>query len=142
VSLEISGVVPDPSVRFRGEGPHGDPLLVSVHSGVVQVGKATRGGLFAGRPPARLGFYVPEAGPFRPSHRITAWAEISVAWTQVGGGDHVAPGPYGAGHVSVELVDDQRGSGSLWPYVRMTVYGAEPMGLRYRVTVTQPVETA
>jgi len=30
----------------------------------------------------------------------------------------------------------------MWPYVWMTVWGGAPMLLRYRVTVTQPLENA
>jgi hypothetical protein len=30
----------------------------------------------------------------------------------------------------------------MWPYVWMTVWDGDPMLLRYRVTVTQPLENA
>lgn len=40
----------------------------------------------------------------------------------------------------VQLVDDGKGLGSQWPYLWLTAYGGEPMVIRYRLTVTQPLD--
>jgi hypothetical protein len=60
--------------------------------------------------------------------------------TEVSAGDYSRPGPYGVDAADIQLVDDAKGLGSQWPYLWFTVYGGEPMVIRYRLTVTQPVD--
>lgn len=96
--------------------------------------------LSGGRSPVQLGLYVPNAGPFRPSYQLAAWAEVSLMMTQVSASEYSQAGPYGVDAADIELVDDGKGLGSQWPYLHFTVFGGEPMTIRYRVTVTQPME--
>jgi hypothetical protein len=113
-------------------------LHVLLFSGACRVdGQST--GFFSGGVPTRLGFYVPGAGPLRPSYLLSAWAEVTLASAEIAGGNS-ATSSYGVGQVAVELVDDGKGSGSQWPYVWFTAVGGRPMLLRYRLTVTQPLE--
>ena len=64
---------------------------------------------------------------------------MSLARTHISGSDYAQSGPYGVDGVATELVNDGRGSGSIYPYVWMTAWGGQPMILRYRLTVTQPL---
>jgi hypothetical protein len=130
----IGGVQGDPVLSFATTSTDGTALHAVAYSGACRVEKQ-RGG---GRGPFWLGFYVPDAGPFRASHLLTSWADVSLAMTQVAGGDYAQRGPYGVDGVTVQLVDD--GSGRQWPFVWMRVWGGEPMLLRYRLMVTQPLD--
>ncbi|MEO5651429.1 MAG: hypothetical protein ABIN79_13775 [Marmoricola sp.] len=144
MTLVILDVVGDPVLEFRAIGAGGEPLTAHVFSGQCRIGdrpdEKFMAKLSAGRRPERLGFYVPDAGPFRPNYLLSAWAEASLAMTEVSAGDYSKPGPYGVDGVDLQLVDDGKGSGSQWPYLWFTVHGGEPMVIRYRVTVTQPVD--
>jgi hypothetical protein len=145
VPLAITGVQGDPVLTFAATGSSGDPVTARVHSGFLVIEKVRseltlRQRLAGGGPGSavRLGCFVPNAGPFRPSHRLEAWAEASLGRTQVTGGRTLQVGPYGVDGATVQLVDDEKGSGSLWPYLWITVYGGKPMSVRYRLTVTTP----
>jgi hypothetical protein len=143
VTLAILDVVGDPTLAFASIGPAGEPLTAQVFSGQCRIGdnpdEKFLAKLSGGRAAVRLGFYVPKAGPLRPSYLLSAWAEVSLAMTQISAGDVSQPGPYGVDAAVVQLVDDGKGLGSQWPYLWFTAYGAEPMLIRYRLTVTQPV---
>jgi hypothetical protein len=95
--------------------------------------------LSGGRRVARLGFYVPHAGPFRASYLLSAWAEVSLAKTELSVTGMSQGGPYGVDAATVELVEDSYGRGDQWPYLWFTAHGGEPMVVRYRLTVTQPM---
>lgn len=136
--VEVTG---DPTLSFVSGAAGGVALHAQLFSGSCRIeGGAAK--LFGTIAATQLGFYLPQAGPFRPSHLLSAWGEVVPARMHVEGGQATKTGPYGVDAVSVELVDDSRGSGSMWPYVWMTVWGGAPMLLRYRVTVTQPLENA
>jgi hypothetical protein len=144
VTLVILHVDGDPVLGFRSVGRAGEPLLARVFSGQCGIGddphEKTMARLSAGRRPVRLGFYVPGAGPFRPTYQLSSWAEVSLARAQISAGEHGRSGPYGVDAAQVQLVDDGRGSGSRWPFLWFTAYGGEPMLVRYRLTVTEPVD--
>ncbi|HLN76354.1 MAG TPA: hypothetical protein VK204_04860 [Nocardioidaceae bacterium] len=144
MTLAILDVIGDPVLAFPSIGPNGEALRAQVFSGQCQIGKApgekfldrlSRGGA-----PARLGFYVPEAGPLRASYLLSTWAEVGLAKTQIVAGDYSRRGPYGVDAAAVQLVDDDRGLGEQWPYLWFTAYGGEPMVIRYRLTVTRPAD--
>jgi hypothetical protein len=139
VVLAVANVTVDPVLSFASTGAADMRLHVLLFSGSCWIEKQ-REGIFGGGGTTRLGFYVPGAGPLRPSHLLSAWAEISLARTQIAGGNYAQAGPYGVDAVTTELVNDGKGSGTIWPYVWMTVWGGQPMILRYRLTVTQPLE--
>jgi hypothetical protein len=144
VTLAILDVYGDPVLEFRATGSGGQPLMAQVFSGRCHIGdnpdEKVLSKIAAGRKPVRLGFYVPDAGPFHASHLLTAWAEASLMKTEVSAGDYSKPGPYGLDAIEVQLVDDERGRLGQWPYVWFTAHGGEPMVIRYRVTVTQPTD--
>lgn len=139
--VSVANVTVDPVLSFTSTGPADLRLHVLLFTGSCRIEKQRRGRFFGGTGgPTRLGFYVPSAGPLRPSHLLSAWAEISLAWTHISGGDYARSGPYGVDAVTTELVNDGKGSGTIWPYVWMTAWGGQPMLLRYRLTVTQPLD--
>jgi hypothetical protein len=144
VILAIQDVLADPPLAIGAAGPGGTTLSVQLFSGLCRVDNPPDSKLVEKLSPTSkrlaLGFYVPDAGPFRPSHQLEAWAELSLAKTEISGGDWSQSGPYGVDDVAVQLVDDGRGSGSQWPYLSFTAHGGEPMLLRYRLTVTQPMD--
>jgi hypothetical protein len=141
VPLAVVDVSADPALSFLAGGSAGVTLHALTYSGACRVEKRSAK-MLEGHQPAQLGFYVPQAGPFRPSHLLSAWAEVTPALLHVDGGQRAWSRPYGVHGVTVQLVDDDKGSGMMWPYVWMTVVGGDPMLLRYRVTVTQPLENA
>ena len=138
--LAVVDVSADPALSFLTGGSAGVTLQAQIYSGTLRIEKRSAK-MFEGQSATRLGFYVPGAGPFRPSHLLSAWAEVTPTRLSISGGN-ATRGPHGVDGVSVQLVDDARGSGMMWPYVWMTVWDGDPMLLRYRVTVTQPLENA
>jgi hypothetical protein len=144
VILAVQDLVPDPPLAFAAAGPGGSTLSVQLFSGRCRVAGSPDAKLMERLTPQGkrlpLGFYVPDAGPFRPSYQLQAWAELSLVMTEISNSDVSQRGPYGVDDVGVELVDDGRGSGSQWPYLSFTAHGGTPMLLRYRLTVTQPVD--
>jgi hypothetical protein len=140
VVLAVSNVTVDPVLSFVSTGAADMRLHVLLFSGVCWIEKQRQGRFSGSNNMVRLGFYVPGAGPLRPSHLLSAWAEISLAWTRISGGSSAQSGPYGVDEVTTQLVDDGKGSGSMWPYVWMRAWGGQPMLLRYRLTVTQPLD--
>jgi hypothetical protein len=137
-------VVDDPTLTLRATGPAGEPLWAQLFSGRCRIGTA-EGSFKAWMSPSYrstpLGFYVPRAGPFRPSHLLTAWGEVALASAQIRiGNGRSQRGPYGVDAPRVELVEGDEGLGSQWPYLSFDVLGGRPMVLRYRVTVTQPAD--
>jgi hypothetical protein len=140
VTLDILDVRADPTLTFWTSGPGGELRWAQVSTGVCQVGhRSDRVSSWRGaRSPAWLGFYVPGAGPIRPFHDLKAWGEASLAWAFVSGGKYSVSTHYGVDATHVELVDDLRGSGSLWPYLWMAAYGGSQMAIRYRLTVLHP----
>jgi hypothetical protein len=68
--------------------------------------------LSGGRGAVRLGLYVPNAGPLRPSYLLSTWAEVSLAKTEVRAEGYSRRGPYGVDAAVVKLVDDAKGRGS------------------------------
>jgi hypothetical protein len=141
VPLEIVDLIGDPTLSLISGGSAGVTLHAQVYSGACRVRRRPTK-RFEARQPTRLGFYVPQAGPFRPSHLLSAWVEVTPASVNISGQNTTRSGPYGVDGVSVQLVDDTLGSGMMWPYVWMTVWEGDPMLLRYRLTVTQPLENA
>jgi hypothetical protein len=143
VILRVENVTADPPLAFAAAGQGGTTLSAQVFSGQCRLGLSPDEKLMAKLSQRRkltsLGFYLPDTGPFRPSYLLQAWAEVSLAKTRVSG-TNGARGPYGVDDVTVQLVDDGLGSGAQWPYLSFTAHGGQPMTLRYRVTVTQPVE--
>lgn len=144
MTLAILNVIGDPILAFPSVGSTGEALTAQVFSGQCQIGDTPGEKFLAklsrGRGTVRLGFYVPEAGPLRPSYLLSTWAEVSLGKTQIGAGDYSQAGPYGVDTAVVELVDDAKGLGGQWPYLWFTAYGGEPMVIRYRLTVTRPVD--
>ena len=145
--LAITAVTGDPTLTFAATDASGDALVAQIFAGVCVVARVRSEEtllqrLGGGGPGSTVsfGFYVPGAGPLRPSHRLEAWAEVSLGTVQVVGGQHAGSGPYGVDRPTVELVDDGRGSGSQWPYLRFTAHGGRAMTVRYRLTVTSPAE--
>lgn len=74
MALEISGVSALPSLSFVAGGA-GDAVHALVFSGSCHVTKVSAG-MFGTHRDTRLGFYVPTAGPFRPSHLLSAWKPV------------------------------------------------------------------
>jgi hypothetical protein len=144
VVLAVANVTVDPVLSFVSTGSGETRLHVLLFSGVCWVEKSgQRQGFFSGGgSPVQLGFYVPGAGPLRPSHALSAWAEVSLSRTRIAGSDYAQSGPYGVDGVTTQLVDDDKGSGSMYPYIWMRAWGGQPMLLSYRLTVTQPLENA
>ena len=143
MTLAILNVIAGPLLEFPATAHNGDPLKAQVFAGECHLGdtpgekllaKLTSGG------PVRLGFYVPGAGPLRPSWLLSTWGEVSLAKTTISAGDYSHPGPYGADSVEVQLVEDDKGTGGQWPYFCFMAYGDEPMVIRYRLTVTRPAD--
>ncbi|MDX6371693.1 MAG: hypothetical protein QOD98_681 [Nocardioidaceae bacterium] len=138
--LAVSNVTVDPVLSFVSTGAADLRLHVLLFSGVCGIEKQRHGRSSISNTGVRLGFYVPGAGPLRPSYLLSAWAEVTLAWTRIASGTAAQSGPYGVDEVTTELVDDGKGSGSMWPYVWMRAWGGQPMLLRYRLTVTQPLD--
>lgn len=142
MALTILDVAGDPVLAFSSTGPHGEALRARVFSGHCRVGDTPGQSFLArlGGGSVRLGFYVPGVGPLRPSHLLSAWAEVSLGMTEITPGQHARRGPYGVDGAVVQLVEDDKGLGSQWPYLWFTAHGNEPMVVRYRLTVTQPAD--
>ncbi len=144
MSLAVLEVAADPVLAFPSFGTNGEPRMAHLYAGQCKVGGDPDDHLLAklarSAAPVRLGFYVPEAGPLPPSYLLSVWAEVSLASARISAGDYARPGPYGVDQAEVQLVDDDRGLGGLWPYLWFTANGGEPMMVRYRLTVTSPVE--
>ncbi len=142
MTLTILDVLADPVLAFRSIGSAGQPLLAQVFAGQCRIGDNPDQKILAriagGRKPVRLGFYVPDAGPFAPSYLLSTWAEVSLTKTEVSASDASQRGPYGVDAAGIQLVGDGRGHGSQWPYLSFVAHGGEPMVIRYRLTVTQP----
>jgi hypothetical protein len=123
-------------------GSAGESMTAHVFSGQCRIGDTpdekfvTK--VSGGRRVVQLGFYVPQAGPFRASYLLSTWAEVSLAKTQLSISGMSQRGPYGVDAAVVQLVDDNYGLGDQWPYLRFAAHGGEPMIIRYRLTVTQP----
>jgi len=107
VTLAILDVVGDPTLAFRSIGPAGEPLAAQVFSGHCRIGDTPDEKFLAklsgGRGAFQLGFYVPRAGPLRPSPLLSTWAEVTLAKTQISAGDLSQPGPYGVDAAVVQL---------------------------------------
>ena len=141
MTLTVLDVAGDPVLAFPSVGPDGQALRAQVFSGLCRIGHAPGGKpRLWGASAARLGFYVPQAGPLGAGYLLSTWAEVSLARANISGGDYTRGGPYGVDDVAVQLVDDDRGFGGRWPYLWFTAYGDQPMAVRYRLTVTQPVD--
>jgi hypothetical protein len=144
VTLAILDTTSDPVLAFPSYGPNGEPLAAQVYSGQCRIDDNPDEGfmtkLSRGGGPVRLGFYVPGAGPLRPSHLLSTWAELGLAKTRIGTGDYGQPGPYGVDEVAVQLVEDDKGLGGQWPYLSFLAHGNQPMVVRYRLTVTRPTD--
>jgi hypothetical protein len=141
VPLSVAGVSADPTLSFLTGAAAGVTQHAQIYSGSCRVVRKKES-TFEGYNVAQLGFYVPQAGPFRPSHLLSAWAEATPAWLSIAGDRSTQSGTYGVSQVRAELVNDGRGSGMVWPYLWMVVSYGAPMEVRYRVTVTQPLENA
>ena len=142
MTLAILDITEDPTLAFASVGRAGESLAAYVYSGQCRIDDAPDEKLLAKlarSSPVQLGFYVPGAGPFRPSYLLSSWAEVSLAKTEISSSNGLAQrGPYGVDAAAVQMVDD-RGFGSQWPYLTFTAHGGEPMVIRYRLTVTQPM---
>jgi hypothetical protein len=134
--LGVVEVQAEPALTFTVDRAPG-PMLATVHSGTCLVGRSSQP-LIGGRRPVRLGFYVTGCGPIRPSHLVESWVEMSLAWVEHVSANTGGRQRYGVDDPQVQLVDDQRGSGSLWPYIWFTALGGTPMLVRYRLTVLRP----
>lgn len=142
--LAILDVSDDPTLEFTAQGPTGVPLRARVFSGQCRIGKSPdhkfTAQLSTGARIAQLGFYVPQAGPLRASYQLSAWAEVSLASMRIAAGGLSQQGPYGVENAAVQMVEDDKGLGGQWPYLWFTAHGGEPIVMRYRVTVTEPVD--
>jgi len=75
VTLAILDVIGDPILAFPSIGQAGEPLAARLFSGQCRIGD-TRDEKFlaklsGARGAVRLGFYVPNAGPLRPSYLLS-----------------------------------------------------------------------
>jgi hypothetical protein len=133
----------DPTVDVVvADAATGAPLRMTVLTGVVALAPenvprmrvSVRGQQPVGEP---AGFYPPGATALPLAGDITAWVELALTQVTVTGFIDNADIAYGVGGAAVQLVEAPDRSGR-WPFVTCTCFGAQPIGVRYRLTIVRP----
>jgi hypothetical protein len=132
----------DPTLDYDvTDATSGAPMRVTILNGSLAL-VYQRTGMFrmesslGADPQQDMGFHVPGMAPLAPGPDPVIVPELTLAQVGVYMTDLKATRQHGVGNVRAQLVADPQGQRSV--YVSFTAVGADPMALRYRVTLYRP----